>query len=127
MKKDLSHTMNIGMLSAKDGSVLRVKVARPDWYESYRLGEPKGSRINRVLVYHKNNRGFIYFDHRKYAVEFSGESAAQSRKRAQGFHEMLPGDTAVVSMKDKKRRPTTNGAGQIYVIFDATTQLDAVK
>lgn len=121
MNKDTTPTLNIGMLSARDGEFTRVKVVKNGDHDMYRLGAPTGSRINRVLVYQQDQHGYIFFDHRQYKVDFTNRSNFSPKKRS-GFYEIHPGDVAVVSMKDKKRRPTTNGAGQVYVIFDATTK-----
>lgn len=121
MLKDTSPTLNIGMLSAKDESMLRVKVVPDGLTDSYRLGHQTGPRTNRVRAYHEGKHGFIYFDPKKYTICFLNDSERKVKKRS-GFYTIAPGDMAVISIKDKRARPTTNSAGAVYVIFDATTK-----
>lgn len=117
-RKDVSPTLNIGMLSAKDGSLLKVKVVGEGVREAYTLGKRVDSRLNRVMVKRYGDSASLLFDHKRHTVEFP-DSPARSVKKRSGWYELRAGDIAVVSMKRKKDRPATNGAGQVYVVFAA--------
>lgn len=121
MIKDGSPTLNIGMIAAKDGLVSRVKVVRNEVPDGFILGKRTDSSLHRVRVMQHGNSASLLFDHKHHVVEFPNDSSRPVKKRS-GWYLLREGDVAVVSMKRKKDKPATNGAGQVYVIFDATTK-----
>lgn len=113
------------MLSARDGNTLRVKIVEKGRYTSYVLGKRSDSSNSRVMVRQDGeDTGRLLFNPRKHTVEFPNFPHRRVKKRC-GYYHLQPGDVAVVSIKEKKRnqqRPATNGAGKIYVVFDATSR-----